>query len=211
MERGTRLRVAVAAVRSQALDLLTEASHENALGCEESGPEAVARLQRVSNDLGWVFDKLPAGVGAKPGDPLEGLEPPPSRHAAAALILGYLTVPPEAHPVDQAERWVRILRLHGRTGHALRQAGVRERPLATVAERARGSNGRGGPRRQVFTRAAEVARQAGASTTDTVHVLFAVRAVLGSSLDRALYGHGIGWDQLLSQLAGEPAARATVG
>jgi hypothetical protein len=199
MEERARLRVAVTAVRSQALDLLTQVSHGPAAGPDESAPELVARLQRVGNDLGWVFDKLPADATLAAEDP--------SRHAAAALTFGYLTVPSEVPPADQAERWLRILRLHGRTGEALQRAGVRELPLATVAEPARGPRRAG--QQEVIRCAAELARLAGAGTTDTVHVLFAVRVVFGSSLDRALYGHGIGWDQLTNQLVSEPALQAT--
>jgi hypothetical protein len=200
MEEGARLRVTVAAVRSQALDLLTELSH----GRGRAGHDTVARLQRVANDLGWVFSQLPTDAAAPVADPLQGLDPAPSRHAAAALILGHLTVPAEATATDQAERWLRILRLHGRAGEAFRRVGIRERPIATVAEPAKGARTLG--QHEVIASAANVARAAGASTTDTVHVLFAVRAVFGPSLDRALYAQGISWDQLTKQLVDEPVA-----
>src|SRR3954471_8110666 len=107
MEEGARLRVTVAAVRSQALDLLTELSH----GRGRAGHDTVARLQRVANDLGLVFSQLPTDAAATVADPLQGLAPPTARAPAAALILGHLTVPAEATATDQAERWLRILRL----------------------------------------------------------------------------------------------------
>jgi hypothetical protein len=115
-------------------------------------------------------------------------------------------VSPEAPRVDQAERWLRILRLHGRTAETLRRIGLRERPLATVAEPSRRFRGPG--QQDVISRAAELARAAGAQTTDTVHVLFAVRAVFGSAFDRALYDGGTAWNELTDALVtvAEPEA-----
>jgi hypothetical protein len=196
------VRVTVAAVRSQALDLLSALSHADA------PHEAVARLQRVANDLGRVFAALPADAAGPVDDPLDGLDPPPSRHAAGAITLGYLTIAPEAPAADQAERWLRILRLHGRAGQALQRLGIRELPPATVAEPPKSTSSRlapGSAQWTVIESAAGLARTAGAPTTDTVHVLFAVRAVFGSSLDRALYGHGVTWEQVTTQLVDEPA------
>jgi hypothetical protein len=193
---ATRLRNSVAAVRSQAIDLLTEASRQ---GLGRHDADAVTRLQRVANDLGVVFEALPGHPVEPIRDPLIEAQSAASRDAAAVLTLGYLTVPANAQPVDKADRWIRILRQYGRVGEALERLGVRERPLATVADPS-DSGGDSDSEEMVARWAGEFARRAGAPTVDTVHVLFAVRKVFGSSLDHALYRRGTGWEQLTEQL-----------
>lgn len=185
--RGSRLRAALSAVRSQVLDLLREASRQG-LGQDAVGSEAVLRLQRVANDLGEAVKALP-DTRAGGEDLLEQLEPGPSHDAAAALTLGQLTVPLDAQPVDKAERWLRILRLYGRVGAALAAVGVPEGPLATVAEPALGTvddREQTDSEAMVGRFAGELARRSGSPTVDTVHVLFAVRKVFGSGVERAL-------------------------
>src|SRR3954469_8965016 len=128
---ASRLRTSVAAVRSQAIDLLTEASRQ---GLGHHDADAVTRLQRVANDLGEVYESLPEPSNGPSPDPLTEAQAAASRDAAAVLTLGYLTVPAGAQPVDKADRWLRILRQYGRVGAALERLGVRETPLATVAD-----------------------------------------------------------------------------
>jgi hypothetical protein len=207
---GPRLRASVAAVRSQALDLLKEASRQG-LGSHRVAHEAVARLQRVANDLGEAFKALPQEAARPVRDPLAGMEPPPSRDAAAVITLASVSVPPSAQPVEQAERWLRILRLHGRVGQALQGVGVPESPVATVAEPVPAP---GDPATEmdspamVAEWAAKLAQGSGAPTVDTVHVLFAARKIFGTSLDRALYRRGTTWDQLVRGLTAPVQAAA---
>src|SRR3954453_1418035 len=99
---ASRLRTSVAAGRSQALDLLTEASRQG-LGYHDA--DAVTRLQRVANDLGEVYESLPEPSKVPSLDPLTEAQAPASRDAAAVLTLGYLTVPAGAQSVDKADRW----------------------------------------------------------------------------------------------------------
>jgi hypothetical protein len=191
-----RLRTSVAAVRSQAIDLLTEASRQ---GLGRHDADAVTRLQRVANDLGHVFEALPEHSRGPIEDPLAEVQSSASRAAAAVLTLGYLTVPANAQPVDKADRWLRILRQYGRVGEALERLGVRESPLATVADPT-DSGGESDSEEMVARWAGEFSRRAEAPTVDTVHVLFAVRKVFGTSLDHALYRRGTGWQELTEQL-----------
>ena len=194
---ATRLRTSVAAVRSQAIDLLTEASRQ---GLGHHAADAVTRLQRVANDLGEVFEALPDRSSAALKDPLSEVQSATSRDAAAVLTLGYLTVPADAQPVDKADRWLRILRQYGRVGGALLRIGVPDTPFATVADPA-GSGVSTDSEEMVARWSGEFARRSGSRTVDTVHVLFAVRKVFGSSLDRALYRCGAAWEQLAEELA----------
>jgi hypothetical protein len=199
---GSRLRASVAAVRSQALDLLREASRQG-LASHRVTHEAVARLQRVANDLGEAFKAIPHEAARPVRDPLADMKPAPSRDAAAVITLAAVCVPPSAHPVEQAERWLRILRLYGRVGDALQHVGVPESPVATVAEPVSAPQD---PATEmdspamVAEWAATLAQASGARTVDTVHVLFAARKVFGTSLDRALYRRGTRWDQLVRGL-----------
>jgi hypothetical protein len=118
------------------------------------------------------------------------------------ITLASLSVPAATPPVEKAERWLRILRLHGRVGAALHMVGVPEGPFATVADptgEPTGGADADSPA-TVAGWAATMARTSGARTVDTVHVLFAVRKVFGTSLDRALYRQGTTWEQLLKNL-----------
>jgi hypothetical protein len=202
----TRLRNSVASVRSQAIDLLTEASRQ---GLGRHSADAVTRLQRAANDLGAVFEALPDYSAAPIRDPLSEVHTPASRDAAAVLTLGYLTVPADAQPVDKADRWLRILRQYGRVGEALGRLGVPESPLATVADPS--ASGEQHDSEEMVARwSGEFARRAASPTVDTVHVLFAVRKVFGASLDRALYRRGTGWLEVTEELvtrAGAELAR----
>ena len=188
------------------LDLLCQAS-ATGLGQDGAAMEVVVRLQRVANDLGKALEALPGNGDRPAADPIDGLEPAPSREAAAALTLGCLTVPAGAQPVEQADRWVRILRLFGRVGDALDGLGVPEAPLATLSERSSEHSDGGDSQRLVVRWSGEFARRSGARTLDTVHVAFAVRKVFGSGLDRALYRRGASWDELTAGLVSEAGVR----
>jgi hypothetical protein len=201
-----RLNDSIAAVRNRVLDLLRDAT-QLGLARDFAAHEVVARLQRASNDLGEALRSLPEEDSPERHDPIDGMEPAPSRDAAVVLTLALLTVPRGAPAVDKAERWLRILRLHGRVGSALLRLGVPDGPVATIAEPAVNGQENWHTEATVVRWAAELAHSSGATTVDTVHVLFAVREVFGSAFDRALYDRGTTWDQLVRGLA-FPSARA---
>jgi len=136
-------------------------------------------------------------------------EPPqevPRRSQDAAIVLGLAaTAMPFAFSVqDEAERWLRVLRLYGKVGCALQALGVPEGPLDTLAmpdsvpgtKRSRGDDVVG----TVARRAGIFAARRDASTTGTVDILFAVIAVYGASFDRALYTRGTSQEELLAKL-----------
>ena len=116
-----------------------------------------------------------------------------SRDATVALALARTSLPFAATRAEEAERWLRVLRVHGQVGVALQALGVGEASLEAA------SNGHdpGGRRHEgrrpdetvtdVCRRALELADCTGADTVGTIHLLSAVlRRVRGDLRRRAL-------------------------
>ena len=112
---------------------------------------------------------------------------------------------------DQAERWLRALRLHGKVGTALQALGVGEAPLMTRSEPLPDAADDTPPLGdeavdRVVRCACEHAAERGAAavcTTDLLHALFEVYDGL---MDRALYLRGASKEELVEQLAVTSAA-----
>ena len=106
---------------------------------------------------------------------------------------------------DEAERWLRTLRLHGHVGAALQALGIGEAPLMTGSE----PNGEptGTPplgahaMENVALRAEELAIKRASRTVGTVDLLFAVFELYGRLFDRALYLRGSSREELVERLA----------
>src|SRR4051794_23702481 len=138
---------------------------------------------------------------------------PLSQDAAIVLALAETAIPFAATREDEAERWVRVLRLHGQVGGALQALGVGEAPLETMPAGPRAVAPM--PRRpgenvvgEVGRRAVRFAAGRNAKLVGTIEVLFAVMAVYGSAFDRALYVRGATRDELLERLPeSAPTAR----
>jgi hypothetical protein len=121
------------------------------------------------------------------------------------------TAMPFAHSAaDEAERWLRVLRLHGQVGAVLQALGVGEAPLVTETEQER-SAGNGPPHGpenldEVTRRATEIAARREAENVGTPDLLYAVFDVYGGLFDRALYMRGTSRDELVERLeaAGSP-------
>ena len=114
---------------------------------------------------------------------------------------------PFAHSAeDEAERWLRALRLHGQVGSMLQALGVGEAPLMTGSEHDH-SEGHGTPtlgpdvleRRHRARRASSPSR-ARRETVGTPDILFAVLDVYGKLFDRALYLRGTSREELVERL-----------
>jgi hypothetical protein len=123
----------------------------------------------------------------------------------AAIVLGLAgTAMPFAHSrEDEAERWLRVLRMNGRVGEALQALGVPEGPLMTYARPvppAAPPTADGDPVDAICRRAVRMASARAADRVATVDVLFAVMATYGQSFDRALYIRGTSRDELLERL-----------
>ncbi len=144
----------------------------------------------------------------------------------AAMVLGIAAtaIPFARTPEDEAERWLRLLRLHGEVGGVLQSLGVSEEPInlhpanghgdpaarAGAAAAAAGSGagagvGVDGERRDVIAlvgeSAARAAAERGASGVATTDVLIAVLQVYGPVFERALRAHGTDSDEVLERLA----------
>ena len=127
-----------------------------------------------------------------------------SQDAAIVLALADTAVPFAGSLEDEAERWVRVMRMHGQVGAALQAIGVGEAPLESPVvgpdDRRTEALGKGAVV-AVGEAAGALARERGSRVVTTVDVLFAVMALYGRAFDRALYVRGAGRDELLDRLA----------
>jgi hypothetical protein len=130
--------------------------------------------------------------------------PPLSQDAALVLVLAGTAVPFANSAEDEAERWLRVLRMHGSVGAALQALGVGEASLVTSSD-----PGEDGSTRAFGAKVVdEITQQAGrfaiarrAESLGTVDVLFAVLKVYDRLFDRALYARGASRDELFERLA----------
>jgi hypothetical protein len=128
----------------------------------------------------------------------------------AAIVLGLAgTAMGFAHSrEDEAERWLRALRIHGRVGEGLQALGVPEAPLMTYARPAPSPTAAppaGDDTVDVICRrAVRMATARAADRVGTIDVLFAVLATYGAAFDRALYIRGTSRDELLERLVSTP-------
>jgi hypothetical protein len=123
------------------------------------------------------------------------------------------TAIPFAHSAeDEAERWLRAMRLHGQVGSMLQALGVGEAPLMTGSEHDH-ANGHGTPNLgpdvldDVTERATQFALARDAEAVGTPDILFAVLDVYGKLFDRALYLRGTSRDELVERLTNAAEAR----
>jgi hypothetical protein len=128
-----------------------------------------------------------------------------SQDAAIVLALADTAVPFAHSPEDEAERWVRVMRLHGWVGAALQSLGVGEAPLETASQPASVRLLRRRPLgedvvQMVTQRAQEFAGARAAGAVCTVDVLFALFVVYDKAFDRALYLRGTSRDELIERL-----------
>jgi hypothetical protein len=136
---------------------------------------------------------------------------PLSQDAALVVALAGTAMPFAHSAEDEAERWLRALRLHGQVGAALQALGVGEAPLETLAQapmvktpRVKGQN----PVAEVAAAARGYAAGREADLVATIDVLFGVLEVYGKAFDRALYVRGATRDELLERLAASAATPA---
>ncbi len=136
-----------------------------------------------------------------------------SQDAALVVALAGTALPFAHSAEDEAERWLRALRLHGEVGVSMQALGVGESPLMTEAEHDRRPNGHGTPRpgtdvlADVTRRATESAVAREADTIGTTDLLFAVFDVYGGLFERTLYLRGTSREELVERLEGVKAAR----
>jgi hypothetical protein len=135
-----------------------------------------------------------------------------SQDAAIVLALAETAIPFARSPEDEAERWVRLMRLNGQVGRTLQALGVGEAPLATStpqhADHAARSRPLGeNPVPAVTQAARQIATDRGAECTCTTDVLLAVCDLYGDAFEHALYVRGSSCEELMERLAANrPAA-----
>lgn len=139
-----------------------------------------------------------------------------------AIVLGIAStaMPFARNSEAEAERWLRILRVHGEAGAALHALGVSEGRLqesdrnadverwaqsARVADpRSEGSlvGERSDPVERVIDQAVEIACRHGRGSVATTDLLLAVIRVYGEDFNRVLQAHGTDRDELVQWLGG---------
>jgi len=137
---------------------------------------------------------------------MHGSNTPLSQDAALVLALAGTAIPFAHSAEDEAERWLRLLRLHGQVGIALQGLGVGEAPLMTPTDGRDDPSGTTPFGRDIVNdvahRAMTFAAGRAAERTGTADVLFAVIDVYGRMFDRALFLRGTSRDELVERLAG---------
>ena len=126
-----------------------------------------------------------------------------SQDAAIVLALADTAVPFAGSLEDEAERWVRVMRMHGQVGAALQALGVGEAPLETPTagpDERREALGKSAVT-AVGEAAGALARERGSRLVTTVDVLFAAMELYGRAFDRALYVRGASRNELIDRLA----------
>ena len=130
---------------------------------------------------------------------------PLDRSAAVALGLAGTALPFAGSAEAEAERWLRILRVHGEASLILSSVGVTEAPQGEREHEAEEHAPRlGGGEQDAVARVTDAACQRaakrGADVIDTSDILIAVAEVYGDAFDRALRAHGTSRKEVLELL-----------
>jgi hypothetical protein len=135
--------------------------------------------------------------------------------ADAAMVVGLAStaMPFADSPDAEVERWLRILRLHGRAGRTLSSLGIGEAPLIDTRQSAAADRlAAPAPRAdgdvidRVTDEAARVAADRGVTTVGTTDVLLAVMGVYGPDFERVLNAYGTTRDEVIECLATSAAS-----
>lgn len=134
-------------------------------------------------------------------------QPELSEDAAVVAALAGTAMSFSHSAEDQAERWLRALRLHGEVGTALQALGVGENPLARdgAAENRQESPPLGDEKAvdQVVRHAHRHAADRDAPLVCTADLLTALFDVYGDLLERTLQERGTSRDELLARLGAD--------
>jgi hypothetical protein len=141
---------------------------------------------------------------------------PLSQDAALVVALAGTALPFAHSAQDEAERWLRALRLHGEVGAALQGLGVGEAPLVGGDEAGRPDGPESPPLgpevlEDVTRQAGEYAAGREAETVSTADLTFAVLDVYGDLFERVLYQRGTSREELTERLTAAGAAEAPKG
>ena len=130
---------------------------------------------------------------------------PLSEDAALVTALAGTAMAFSSCAEDEAERWVRALRLHGEVGTVLQAIGVGEAPLETdggACDEPGTTPPLGQPAlERALVTAEQQADRDGAEQVGTPHLLRALFDVYGEAMDRALEVRGSSRREVLERLA----------
>lgn len=137
--------------------------------------------------------------------------PPLAPDAAMVLGIASTALPFAQNREEAAERWLRILRLHGRAGAVLQGLGVSEQPIrvasapapagsADLTEPAASQELPADPVGQVTDRALALALEHGDAGITTIEVLLAAIDLYGDDFERVLQAHGTDRDEVIARL-----------
>ena len=134
---------------------------------------------------------------------------PLSQDAALVAALAGTAMPFSSSAEDQAERWLRALRLHGEVGRALQALGVGEAPLTKRAVEPEMETPPldGDIVELVLDTAHELAEERSGRSVGTPDLLMAVCRVYDPMMDRALYMRGTSCRELCERLEKAPNRR----
>ena len=126
--------------------------------------------------------------------------------AEIVLAIASTAMPFARSPEEQAERWLRVLRLHGEVGIALQALGVSEQALAHIPN-SEVSQPDGSLDLQnadviaeVSRRAMDIAASRSSAGVTTVELLLAVMDVYGEHFARVLEAHGTDCNEVRERL-----------
>jgi hypothetical protein len=140
----------------------------------------------------------------------DGRHIPLSQDAALVVALAGTAIPFAHSAEDEAERWLRAMRLHGQVGSILQALGVGEAPLMTGSEHDH-AEGHATPNMgpdvldHVTECATKFALAREAENVGTEDILFAVLDVYDTLFDRALYLRGTSREELVERLTAASA------
>ncbi len=130
--------------------------------------------------------------------------PVPDLDTALVIGMASTAIPFARSREAEAERWLRILRLHGDAGTALQALGVSEAPLEELAAEERLTEVGAPTGEEVVAKivadATSAARGRGGPCVTSEDVLRAVMIFYGSDFDHVLRAHGTDRDEVLARL-----------
>ena len=127
-------------------------------------------------------------------------QPTPDLDSALVLGMASTAIPFARSREEEAERWLRILRLHGEAGAALQALGVSEAPLEGPAVHDEGDAPSEDVVARVVDAAAAAAERRQAPCFTTTDVLTAVIDVYGNDFNQVLRSHGTDRQEVLERL-----------
>ncbi len=132
-------------------------------------------------------------------------QPVPDIDASMVIGMASTAIPFARSREDQAERWLRILRMHGEAGIALHELGVSEGPAAGEQAHHEADSSQPPAEENVVDHvgqaAARAAEERGSHAVQTRDVLVAVMEVYGEDFDHVLSVHGTDRSEVVQRLS----------